>query len=112
TRGDLAMNLDPTTTAIGITAYPTTSQEDYGFDCDVASSAGVPDSLRCRVYGFIQSTIEGGANFTSEQFSYGPAELRGHVCANGSFHFTTTVLDDGSSSLQNLVQVSLYGQLF
>ena len=110
TRGDLQIDLDPTTTAIGISAVPPYNPEDFRFDCTgVRQSDPTPTAWHCSVYG---NPSGANANFTSDPEQYTAAQLDGHVCADGSFHFTTTLLNDDSSSLQNLVQVALYGQLF
>jgi hypothetical protein len=110
TRGDLDLKLTPTTTGIHITAEPGNVADDFRFECGgVSQSASTTTTWGCSVY---ESRYGANASFTNEPTQYTAAELLGHVCANGSFHFTTTLLNDDSSSLQNLVQVALYGQLF
>lgn len=112
TRGDLWMDLNPTTGGIGFGAAPMGSGEDYSFDCDAAGKTASTNLLSCTVGVYLQWMYEGAANFTNDPFDYGPTVMHGRVCADGSFHFTTSVLEDDSNSLQNLVQVTLYGQLF
>lgn len=110
TRGVLDLNLDPGTTAIGFTATSQGNPNDFFFNCRGASqSLPTPTAWTCSIYG---DPSGAGANFTSDSFQYGPATLAGQVCADGSYHFTTTLLNDDSSSLQNLVQVAFYGRLF
>ena len=53
----------------------------------------------------------GPASFSSERYA-AQAEMEGRLCADGRFHFTTTVLGDQSNSLANLAQIALYGRLF
>jgi hypothetical protein len=110
TRGDLDMDLNPTTTGIGFIATPGNVADDFRFDCgNVAQAVPTNTTWGCTVYG---ESGGGNANFTNEQFQTTAAEMQGHVCSDGSFHFTTTLLNDDSDSLQNREQVALYGRLF
>lgn len=113
TRGDLEMSLNPANGGIGIVAEPDLSNdEDYRFDCDAAAQTGLTGPLTCLVSMDYDYSQGGRASFSGDRFSYTQAEMHGRWCADGSFHFTTSVLNDDSNSLQNLVQVTLYGQLF
>jgi hypothetical protein len=104
------MDLAPTTTSIGITAGSLTYTDDFLFECrGVAQSDPMPTDWQCSVYSSLQGA---NANFSNDDFQTNVAEMQGHVCADGSFHFTTALLNDDSNSLQNRVQVTLYGQLF
>jgi len=111
TRGDVSMGLDPATTGLGLGMDSPNIDADFRFDCTTGLGQNNPTwtSWSCSVYG---NPVNGNAGFDGDPGKTNPAVLDGRVCADGSFHFVTTLLNDDSSSLQNLEQIALYGQLF
>jgi hypothetical protein len=114
--GALMMNLSTSSPEIGITGYPSSFYLDewgYIFGCGSVTPT-YAGNMQCAVSleRWYDGRYMGYASFSRPRNDSAQAKLEGRVCADGSFHFTTSVLDDDSNSLQNLAQIAIYGQLF
>ena len=102
------MNLDAAKYEIDLSMYNNEAPafSDFSFYCTI-KQAGSPVTCDVRtntgeLAGF---EMEGSDEIV-------PLVLDGRFCADGTYHFASSVLDDQSNSPQNLVQIALYGRLF
>lgn len=77
---------------------------DAAFECNEINASNT-STMRCYMYE-AGSARELGFDAGDTQI------LDGRFCADGSYHFTTKLLDDQSNHPGNLAQVALYGRLF
>lgn len=82
---------------------------DFGFVCDGLNDATTPP-FEC----FVDSAGGwGAANIDAVAVNTGePLRIHGNICADGSYHFVSTVSNNQSNDPANLNQITFYGKLF